>query len=80
MRNARIRVDVKPGVFSSERSVSFQAGGRSYSMLVDESDVHGDTMDVRVIGERNGEVLVDLPRETMHSGKRVVLPKTFLVG
>jgi hypothetical protein len=79
MQNAKIRVDVKPGVFRSERSVSFTAGTETYAMLVDELDVQGDTLNVRVLGESDDEVWVDLPRETLNTGRYVKLPRSSVI-
>lgn len=80
MKNAKIRVDVAPGVFKSERSVSFKTEGRSYAMIVDASDIHGNTMNVQVLEEKNDQVVVALPREPLNAGRRVTLPKSFLVA
>ena len=80
MRKARIRVDVGPGVFSSERSVSFNAGGILYAMFVDAADVSGNMLHVSVLGEVDGDVWVDLPRETVNAGRRVLLPKDCFVS
>ena len=75
MQHAKIRVLVEPGVFKSERSVSFKAGDRTYALLVDEQDVQGNTLVVQVIGENQDEVWIDLPREDVNAGKRIKLPK-----
>lgn len=79
MKKARIRVDVGPGVFSSERSVSFQAGEISYAMLVDAEDVCDNTIPVSVLGEVGSDVWVDLPRETINAGRRVRIPRECLM-
>ena len=80
MKKARIRVEVSPGTFSSERFVNFLAGGKHYSMVVDAHDVSDGTMQVSVLAEYSGEVLVDLPRETVTTGPRVRLPKDCLLA
>lgn len=79
MQHAKIRVHVEPGVFRSERSVSFNAGGQTYAMLVDEQDVEGDLLNVMVLGESQGEVWIDLPREAIRGGRRVKLPRSSLI-
>lgn len=70
----RIKVTVGPGTFSNERLVSFQAGDRKYNLLVDEEDVlegaDGQYLEVYLVAERNGEALIDLPRDTFSSGPR----------
>lgn len=70
----RIQVSVEPGTFSNERLVSFQAGDRQVHLLVDEEDVvqaaDGQYLEVYLVDERNGEALIDLPRDTFSSGPR----------
>lgn len=76
----RLRVEVKPGMFQSERTVSFEAGGRRYVLVVDERDVAADnTMRVYVVDESGEEALVDLPQETFSSGSRVRVPVSVLL-
>jgi hypothetical protein len=76
----RLRVRVEKGLFPSERTVSFEAGDRSYSLVVDEQDVApDDTLMVHVVDERGDEALVDLPRETFTSGSRVRIPTSELL-
>jgi hypothetical protein len=81
MNRKRIRVDVKPGMFSSERAVSFQAGGERYTLLVDEEDIRQDdnTLEVYVVDQSGNEAIVDLPRETATAGTRVRVPKDLLL-
>ena len=76
----RLRVKVQPGMFQSERTVSFEAGGRRYVLIVDENDVTPDgTLKVYVVDQRGEEALVDLPRETFSSGSRVRIPSADLL-
>jgi hypothetical protein len=76
----RLRVTVQPGMFPSERTVSFEAGGRNYTLVVDERDVAADgTLVVHVVDQRDDEALVDLPRETFTSGSRVRIPRSVLL-
>jgi hypothetical protein len=70
----RIMVTVEPGTFSNERLVSFRTGDRIYNLLVDVEDVvetpEGAYLEVYLVDERNGEALIDLPRDTFSSGPR----------
>jgi hypothetical protein len=75
----RLRVKVEPGLFPSERTVSFEAGGRQYSLVVDQRDVQDDTLPVYVVAEHEDEALIDLPRETFTSGSRVRIPRAALL-
>jgi hypothetical protein len=76
----RIRVHVEARGFPSERTVSFDAGGRTYSLVVDAVDVAPDgTLLVYVVDQQNGEALVDLPRDTFTSGGRIRVPSSALL-
>lgn len=75
MKKGKIRVDVRPGLFSMERIASFRVGDRSYSLLVDEEDVRDSTLTVYVLDEVDGHALIHLPGETMNAGSRVVVPR-----
>jgi hypothetical protein len=76
----RLRVEVRPGMFQSERTVSFEAGGRRYVLIVDEQDVAADgTLKVYVVDQYGDEALVDLPRDTFSSGSRVRVPSSALL-
>ena len=75
-----IRVTVAPGIFSNERFASFEAEGRAYVLLVDESRLRGDALEVLVIDQSQDEAIVDLPGETLGSGSRVRLPANLLQG
>ena|SRR5436309_2506164 len=79
MTKKRIHVSVKPGMFSSERAVSFQAGGKEYTLLVDQEDVQDDTLLVYVVDQRGEEAIVDLPRDTFTFGNRVRVPSSVLL-
>jgi hypothetical protein len=81
MNEGRIRVDVEPGMFSTERSVWFQASGRRYSLLVDPSDIIDERyLRVHILGYDNGEAIIDLPRDTFSSGSRVRIPRELLLA
>ena len=75
----RIRVTVGPGIFSSERSASFQVNDQNYTLIVDEFSIVDDTMEVRVIAEGENEALIDLPRDTFTTGNRIRYPKSDLL-
>jgi len=77
---AQIKVSVKAGMFSSERSVSFSTGAVSYSLLVDEQDLTPDhLLRVILVGIEGGDAVVELPRETFTSGTRVRIPRSLLI-
>jgi hypothetical protein len=76
----RLKVSVHPGMFSSERYVEFKSGRMSplipdieevLGLFVDEGDVVDDTIPIYVIGIRDDEAIVDLPRDTWTTGNRV---------
>lgn len=75
----RLRVEVQPGMFPSERTVTFEAGGRRYVLIVDEEDVKDGTLQVYVVAQGGDEALVDLPRDTFTSGSRVRIPRSDLL-
>lgn len=76
----RIRVEeVSPGVFSSERFVSFRVGSKSYALFVDEGSLEDHSLEVQLVDEEGDMVLVDLPRETFDSGNRVRIPRSLLL-
>jgi len=76
--SAMIRVDVQAGPFKSERSVSFEAGGQTYALLVDEHAVWGDRLAVQVVGDaEDGHLWVQLPRDSLR-GERVKLPRAIV--
>ncbi len=79
MQRGRIRVRVQPGMFQSERSVSFQVGDQAYSLFVDQSDVQSDTLSVYVVEQRGDEAVIDLPRDTFTSGNRIRVPTSYLI-
>ena len=74
----RIRVQVTPGMFSSERYVVFQENGREYSLFVDAYSVEGDTLEVQVLETQNGKTLIELPRDT-NAGSRVFVSSETLL-
>lgn len=77
------------GLFDDERVVQFEAEGKQYRAIVDKDDVQElqtpqkgrwveGLLQVYVI-KRNGEtVLVNLPRETASSGRRITVSKQLL--
>ena len=79
MQRGHIRVKVGPGMFRSERSVSFQVGDQAYNLFVDQSDVQNNLLSVYVV-ERNGdEAIIDLPRDTFTTGNRIRIPSSYLI-
>jgi hypothetical protein len=80
MTRKRIRVgDIGPGIFSSERSVSFEAGGKHYNLIVDADQLQDNTLVVQVVAEGDKEALIDLPQETSISGNRIRILKEQLL-
>lgn len=69
-----IKAKISPGMFTSERSVSFSVGENNYNLIVDESDVVGDYLIVTAIERAECKVIVDLPRETFTTGRRIRVP------
>lgn len=63
-----------PGLFSSEREVVIRAE-RNYSLLVDAHSLRGGLLAVRLIEEVDGLLLIELPRETFSSGRRIRVPR-----
>lgn len=81
MRDPHIRVRVTPGLFNSERNVSFDAGDRKYNLVVDVKDLFKeDSILVAIVDETAEELLVDLPRETFTSGNRIRVPRGVVQG
>jgi hypothetical protein len=73
-----IQVKVGPGIFRSERSVSFEAGDRRYELIVDQANLVDDRLKVWLVAEFGDEALIDLPRETFSSGSRIRVPTSLL--
>jgi hypothetical protein len=74
-----IRVDVSPGMFRSERCVSFEAYGKHFESLVDQRSVNGDRLRVRVLNAEDDRVLIELPRETFTTGTRMWVSRSMLL-
>ena len=75
----RIRVSVEPGIFSMERWAAFEVNGQSYNLIVDAESLKGDELEVHVVADRGEDAIVDLPRETMTTSNRILVPKTMLL-
>jgi len=76
--SAMIRVNVAPGPFKSERSVSFEAEGQTHALIVDEQAVCGDRLAVQVVGDADdGHIWVQLPRDSLR-GQQVKVPRTMV--
>lgn len=70
-----IKVDVAPGMFSSERTVSFWTGSAKYQLFVDERLLRGNEMPVRIVDETPDDFIVSLPSDTFTSGSTVSVPR-----
>jgi len=75
MRRGRIVVEIEAGMFETERSVSFRGVDQVYQLVVDLADVADGKLEVGILGESNGTVLVALPRDTFTSGSTVRVPR-----
>lgn len=71
MKRGRIAVSVEKGMFSSERSVSFDGVGQTYHLVVDEHDVQNGKLEVGIVGEAKETLLIALPKDTFTSGSTV---------
>lgn len=83
----RIKVKIEAGVFLSERSVSFDAGGRTYALFANENaiDAVEGTMLVDVVDDEgaddDAQIMVDLPGEALDAGgRRVRIPRDVILG
>lgn len=74
----RLRVQVNPGMFSTEKYVMFQEGNREYSLFVDAASVQNDLLEVQVVETHNGKTLIELPRDT-NQGSRVYVASEHLL-
>ena len=73
---AAIRVEVAPGVFSSEKTVSFSTGSAKYQLVLDESQLEGASLlPVQILDETEDGYLVSLPSDTFTSGSTVRVPR-----
>jgi len=78
MNRAFLRVEVGPGMFSSEKTVSFRVNGTRYTLIVDSSDVVDNVIQVVVLERKRDHAIVDLPRETFTTGNRIRVPLELL--
>ena len=78
MKRGKLRVHVSPGLFSKERTASFEAEGGKYTLIVDEEDVVDNQLLVYILQEDDRKALIHLPRETLNAGSRVVVPRSAL--
>jgi len=74
----RIRVDVLgEGQHPSERIIAvLTADGQRETVFVDEGSIEGQTIDAYPVGQANGRVLVELPRETTSGRWRIWVKQT----
>jgi hypothetical protein len=76
---AAIKVQVSPGVFSSEKTVSFSTGFATYQLVLDESQLfNGVSLPVEIIDETADGYLVSLPTDTFTSGSTVHVPRNIV--
>ena len=78
MGMGKLKVTVGEGVFSSERAASFNVGEKSYTLLVDTSELDGDSLKVRIVGSSSESVVIELPSDTP-SGRRVIVPRRLVL-
>ena len=81
MSQARIPVQVGPGIFSTERSVWFRVADKVYNLLVDKGDVDesGSSLAVYVVAREGDRAMIDLPQDTTTSGRRIIVPTSLLL-
>lgn len=73
---AAIKVEVGPGVFSSEKTVSFSTGSATYQLVLDESQLEGASLlPVQILDETEDGYLISLPADTFTSGSTVRVPR-----
>jgi len=75
---ASIKVEVLPGVFSSEKTVSFSNGSTRYQLVLDESQLIGGLLPVEILDESAESYLISLPSDTFTSGSTVRVPRTLV--
>ena len=77
----RIKVsEISPGMFESERYVILNVENRPYSLMVDESSLKGDTLEVSVVAQNGDTAIIELPRDTFNAGSRIRVPKSMLLA
>lgn len=70
---------VLPGMFSSEREVTFSHEGKPFHLFVDESDVApGNKLRVDVLERGPALVFISLPGETHCGRSRLFVSSSFL--
>ena len=75
---ASIKVEVLPGVFSSEKTVSFSNGLTRYQLVLDESQLIGGSLPVEILDESAEGYLIGLPSDTFTSGSTVRVPRNLV--
>lgn len=71
-----IKVEVSPGMFSSEKTVSFSTGWATYQLVLDERQlVQGNGLPVQIVDETADDFIVNLPTDTFTSGSTVRVPR-----
>jgi len=72
---AAIKVEVSPGGFSSEKTVSFSTGLATYQLVLDECQLDGASLPVQILDETDDGYLISLPADTFTSGSTVRVPR-----
>jgi hypothetical protein len=72
----RLRIQVEPGRFASERTaIFFASSGKRYSLFVDEPYVEGDTLLVEVLQREGDQVLIRLPQDLLSGHREFFVPR-----
>ncbi len=75
----KVICEVRPGLIESERTALVPtAEGHREEVTVSENEVSGDGIQVAFIGKRNGNVLVELSRESSSGRWRLWVPEKFV--
>ena len=69
---------VYPGMFSNERGVVVEIGGRVIALFAPEDAIIQGRLKVRIVRTVEGGVVVDLPGDSFQAGTRIVVPASFL--
>ena len=77
------RAKISTELISGELVINIQAGEQSYGALIRPELVNREssppTIPARVVAEWNGDLLVDLPIDTLTSGSRIRVQKSVVI-
>lgn len=77
----RVRCVIHPGLIETERvAIVKTAAGGTEEVTVSARSIEEDTIPAAFIGQDDGRVLVELPRETSSGRWRLWVPKEQVVG